>query len=135
MRQFSIRWNSGPNISCDPTKQYAVEISGPDNFCNPSGGLEFVDASTTEYQCSNWPPSSLGQTYTFRVAAINCENQTGDYSSPVRIDLQGILILGNDIIGFLNCNIRKSTVAVVVCSFGSNNLNGNSRNCSNNCWF
>ena len=92
--QFSLRWNSGPSISCDPTEQYAVDISGPDDFCNPSGGLEFVDASTMEYQCSNWPQSSLGQTYTFRVAAVNCgSNQTGLFSSPVSVQLQGILML------------------------------------------
>ena len=94
IRQFSLRWNSGPDISCDPTEQYAVDISGPDDFCNPSGRLEFVDASTMEYQCSNWPQSSLGQTYTFQVAAVNCgSNQTGLFSSSVGVRLQGILML------------------------------------------
>ena len=90
MRQFTIGWNSGPDISCDPTEQYAVDISGPDDFCNPSRGLEFVDASIMEYQCSNWPQSSLGQTYTFQVAAVNCGNQMGVFSDSVSVDFQGI---------------------------------------------
>ena len=98
MHQFSIMWNSGPDISCDPTKQYAVDISGPDDFCNPSGGLEFVDASTMEYQCSNWPQPSLDQTYTFRVAAVNCGNQRGLFSSSVSVHLKGILMHENCII-------------------------------------
>ena len=76
---FTVEWRETPG-SCETVDGFTFNITPNDLSCTSS--------SMTMVTCS-YSETRLGQTYTFSVAALNCDTQRGDEATST-VNLQGI---------------------------------------------
>ena len=89
-QQFIITWNEPLLKEGERVDTYFVNISGPDSQCGNVNTLQRV--TTRSYTCSGWTMPA-GQTYTFTVAATNCDGSLrGPESDPYSVSLEGLFV-------------------------------------------
>ena len=85
---FNITWTESPLNMNEMIDTYFVNISGPNDLCGTGNTLQRV--TERSYTCSIQTPPQESDTYTIKVAAVNCGgNLRGPESGPAL--LQGTL--------------------------------------------